>query len=378
MDNNQKKDKFIVTCQLGLESVLEKEINSLGITGTSCGNANVKFHGTLKECYAVNLGVRTGLHVLKHLKTFKSPDYDMLYYQARKIHWHKMFDISKSIRIDVKGRSTNLTNSQFVKHRIKDGIMDTFKKFFDSKRPDINKELPDITVTAYLSGNETSIYLDSSGISLFKRCYRTEHGEAPLKEDLAAGIILLSDWDRKTGVLDPMCGSGTFLIEAYMIANNIPPNLERNFAFQNWFDFDRNIYLSVKEKLKSMIMKSGIKFTGFEINKKTCLIAKGILKKMNLEKSISIINRDFLKTGDLFENYFIVTNPPYDERMKIDDIKGFYKQIGDFLKQRCKNSTASVFTANIDAGKFVGLRTSAKIKLFNGPLEARLLKFGIY
>jgi putative N6-adenine-specific DNA methylase len=256
--------------------------------------------------------------------------------------------------------------------------MDTFRKFFESKRPDISKDNPDISVIAYLSDSEVKIYLDSSGAPLFKRGYRTEHGEAPIKEDLAAGIVLLSGWDKISDVLDPMCGSGTLLIEAYMIANNIPPNLNRNFAFQNWFDYNEKSFLSVKNDLKNKMTSGKVRFKGYDIDKKSVKISNSIIKKLGIEKSFDIRSGDCLKLNEDFSGMFIVTNPPYDERMKVDDIKKLYKDLGDFFKQKCKNSIASVFTANLEAAKFVGLRTSAKIILYNGPLEARLLKFEIY
>jgi putative N6-adenine-specific DNA methylase len=378
LNNKDEGELYVVTCQTGLEEILEKEIHDLGIERTTRGSSIVGFYGTAKDYYTVNMCVRTGLHVLKLLKSFRASDYDMLYYQARKINWHKLFDIGRSIRIDVKGKSRSLTNSQYVIHRIKDGIMDTFRKFFDSRRPDINKDDPDISIIAYLTDSEVKIYLDSSGQPLFKRGYRTEHGEAPIKEDLAAGIILLSGWDLKSDVLDPMCGAGTFLVEAYMIANNIPPNINRSFSFQNWFDYDENLFLATRESLKKRIVNSGVKFHGYEIDAKSFRISNEIMKKLKIEKSMDIKRGDFLKASGDFGGMFIVTNPPYDERLKMDDIKKLYKDLGDFLKQKCKNSNASVFTANLEAAKFVGLRTSAKIKLYNGPLEARLLKFEIY
>ncbi|OHD12823.1 MAG: hypothetical protein A2Y34_01655 [Spirochaetes bacterium GWC1_27_15] len=374
-----EKETYIVTCQSGLENVLAEELKSLGMQVLETNFAMVSFFGTVYDLYKANICLRTALHILKPLKTFNVKDYDILYYQTRKINWHKLFDITKNIRIDVKGKSNTLNNSQYVIHRVKDSILDTFRKFFDSQRPSVDKENPDIGITVYLNENHATIYLDSSGISLFKRGYRNIQSEAPIKEDLAAGILLLSDWDRKKDVFDPMCGTGTFLIEAYMIANNIPPNIDRDFSFTNWFDFDEEIFNKVKEDVKNSIKLTNTNFFGCELDKQTYDKANQVIKKLGFQKNIKIDNVDFRKKDKNYNDIFIITNPPYGERLaKNEDLTQFYKEIGDFLKQKCKNSNASIFTANLEAGKFVGLRTKAKIQLHNGPLEARLLKYELY
>ncbi len=365
------------TCKKGLEEVLGLELKLLGADNIKSGTGFVSFDGNNELLYKANICLRTAIHILKPLKTFYSGDYDNLYYQVKKINWHKLFIYDKTLRIDATGRSSVFKNSQYTIHRIKDGILDTIRKFNNDKRPSINKEDPDIHITAHIEEKKVIIYMDSSGQSLFKRGYRIEHGIAPIKEDLAAGLILLSDWDKEKNVLDPMCGSATFLIEAYQIANNIPCNIKRKFSFMNWNDFDENLYNKIKEELKEKINYKKTDFFGFEKDKKTFNIANKIIKELGYN-NIFIENSDFLKTNKTFENYFIITNPPYGERIKDNDLNTFYKQIGDFLKQKCKNSNASIFTANLIAGKFIGLKTSKKIIIYNGPLEGRLLKFNIY
>lgn len=383
-DSEIDDESYIITCQSGLEDIVSKELIDLGLKEVSIGTQTVSFVGDKYLLYKVNLSLRSGINVLKLLKTFNANDYDILYYQTRKINWHKLFGYDKTIRIDVKGYSPNLNHSQYILHRVKDGIMDTFRKFFDSQRPSISKDEPDIHILVYLNGNKVSIYLDSSGKPLFKRGYRLKHNEAPIKEDLAAGIILQSDWDKISNVLDPMCGSGTFLVESYMIANKIPPNLERKFAFMNWFDYDEGIYKKVKSDLKKGIVKSNTKFYGFDIDPKSIKIANDIVKKLGYEEDIKIERGDFRSIKKEFESYFIVTNPPYGERMQgegldsEEGLKSFYSEIGDFLKKSCKNAIASIFSANLIASKFIGLRTSSKIKLYNGKLEGRHLKFKIF
>ncbi len=375
----EQTNLITATCKKGLEEALSLELKLLGADNINAGTGFVSFDGSNELLYKSNICLRTALHILKPLKTFYSGDYDNFYYQIKKINWHKLFNYDKTLRIDTTGRSSVFKNSQYTIHRIKDGILDTIRKFNDDKRPSINKEDPDIHITAHIEEKKVIIYMDSSGQSLFKRGYRIEHGIAPIKEDLAAGLILLSDWDKEKNVLDPMCGSATFLIEAYQIANNIPCNFKRKFSFMNWNDFDENLYNKIKEELKEKINYKKTGFFGFEKDRMTFNIANRIIKNLGYN-NIIIENIDFLKTNKTFENHFIITNPPYGERSenKNIDLNNFYKQIGDFLKQKCKNSNASIFTANLIAGKFIGLKTSKKIIIYNGPLEGRLLKFNIY
>lgn len=373
----EQNNLITATCKKGLEEVLSFELKSLGAECIKTGTGYVSFYGDTALLYKSNICLRTAIHILKPLKTFYSGNYDNLYYQVKKINWHKLFNYDKTLRIDATGSSSVFKNSQYTIHRVKDGILDTIRKFNNDNRPSINKEDPQIHITAHIEEKKVIIYMDSSGKSLFKRGYRIEHGEAPIKEDLAAGLILLSDWDKEKNVLDPMCGSATFLIEAYQIANNIPCNINRKFSFMNWHDFDENLYNKIKEELKAKINYKKTNFFGFEKDKRTFIIANKIIKELGYN-NIFIENSDFLKTDKIFENQFIITNPPYGDRMKNEDINDFYKQIGDFLKQKCKNSNASIFTANLTAGKFIGLRTSKKIIIYNGPLEGRLLKFNIY
>lgn len=369
--------KIVVTCKKGLELVVLKELKEISAKNIIEGKGFVSCDYSKEILYKSNIKLRAGIHVLLQLKEFYANSYDMLYQYSKKINWHKLFSFNKTLRIDVTGSSAIFKNSQYTTHRIKDAILDTMRKFNNNLRPSIDKENPDIHVVVYVEGKKITIYLGSSGQPLFKRGYRVEHGEAPIKEDLAAGIILLSDWDKKSDVVDPMCGSATFLIEAYMIANNIAPNLNRKFAFQNWIDYDEITFNKIKEEVKNEIKCAKINYTGFEIDKKTFLTAKKIINSLGYSE-IKIYNSNFLETEKKFENSFVISNPPYGERLKTENIIELYKKLGDFLKQRCKGSSVYIFTANLEASKFIGLKTSAKIPLYNGPLEGRLLNFKIY
>ncbi len=369
----------IATCQAGLETVLANEIKNLGIKTVEQGKRQVSFQASLRDIYLCNMALRTAINVLIPVKHFIAHDYDILYYKSRTVNWHELFDVNRSIRIDVKGQSEVLQNSEFTIHRVKDAIADTFKKFASGQRPSVNKNDPDIHVVVYLKKREVTLYLDSSGSPLFKRGYRQIHGVAPLKEDLAAGILMLSDWNGNSNLLDPMCGSGTFLFEAYMIATKTAPNLNRKFAFMNWKNFAETEYEKVKQKLTAQITPTETKIIGVEIDRPTYAKARKIIRNSFPKSGIKVINGDFRDITENYHDFFIISNPPYGERIKIkQDLIALYAELGDFLKQKCKGGKAAIFTANMEAGKRIGLKPSARIKLYNGPMEARLYKFDLY
>lgn len=370
--------KFVATCSTGVEDILSGEIEKFGGTVESKGKNTVSFYGSKEVLYKMNMASRVAVHILKYINNFFFKNTDELYEKIKKIEWERYFDYNKTIRIDLKGNSKHIANSHFGVLRIKDAVVDRFREL-TGERPSISRDIPDIQITVFVDDGSAIVYIDSSGLPLFKRGYRLRHGDAPIKEDLAAGILLLSGYDGTKEFLDPMSGSGTFLFEAYMIACNIAPNLNRIFAFMNWKDYDPELLELLREKLKTEEKRLPSKITGFEKDGKTAILSNNIKKDFFNDKNLRIMTGDFTKITENFENVIIVTNPPYGERIKTDkDISDFYADMGDFFKQRCKDSVANVFTANLEAAKSIGLRCSSRIKLYNGPLEARLLRFDIY
>ena len=324
------------------------------------------------------MSLRSATMVLREIRGFTITDYDMLYHRSKKINWHKLFDNSKSFRVDVKGGSDILHNSQFVVHRVKDAIADTFKNVTDGVRPSVEKENPDISVIVYVDGKNITVYLNGSGEPLFKRGYRKHKGEAPIKEDLAAGLLILAGYNGAQDLYDPMCGSGTFLIEAAMIADNVPPNLNRKFAFENWLDFDKDIFNKVKGALKAGIKKTNVKIFGSDIDLTNIGSAQKNIISAGFEDRISVYRADYKNTDQILNNYCIITNPPYGTRLEIDAPELFYKELGDFLKNKAKQSQAFIFSGDLSASKKIGLRTEFKKKVYNGPIECRLLKYSLW
>ncbi len=370
--------KITATCSSGLEEVLQNEIKDYGANIESVGKNTVQFYADTQLLYKLNMASRTATHFLLLLKQFFFKNADEFYSKMKQIAWEKYFNVNKLIRIDTKGTSFAFRNSHFATLRTKDAVVDRFRNVCGD-RPSVCKDNPEIQITVYLQDNQAVVYLDSSGVPLFKRGYRSVHAQAPLKEDLAAGILMLSGWDKKCRLIDPMCGSGTFLFEAYLMANNIAPNLNRDFAFMHWKNYDRKIYDNAKRELEAQITPVDTQFIGYDIHESPIKLARSIKNKHFPDSDINIIHNDFRRISSDISGSFIIANPPYGERVQTDNrINDFYHEIGDFLKQKCSPGKACILTGNLEAAKNIGLRTSGKIKLYNGPIECRLLTFEMY
>jgi putative N6-adenine-specific DNA methylase len=292
--------------------------------------------------------------------------------------WEQYLKPSGTLAVDATVHSTQFTHSLYIAQKTKDAIVDKFRDN-TGERPSVDLKFPDLKVNVHIDRNTCNISLDSSGDSLHKRGYKIATNIAPINEVLAAGIIMLSGWDGQTYFMDPMCGSGTILAEAAMIACNIPPNLMRKeFAFERWQDWDVDLFEKIEESLLSKTRDFHHKIIGFD--KSPSAVAKAIenIKNAHLEDFVTIKHEDFFKTQRGGENKLhMVFNPPYGERLDLD-MESFYKGIGDTLKQNYPNTDAWFITSNLDALKHVGLRPSRKIHLFNAKLEARLVKYEIY
>jgi len=320
----------------------------------------------------MNMGLRAAIQVLIPIRTFNAREYRLLYFQARRTNWHTYFTAEKTLRIDVNGRSSNLSNTQYVVHRIKDGIVDTFRKLSGGVRPSIEKSEPQIHVVAHLHRNEVTLSLDSSGIPLFKRGYRMVHGDAPIKEDLAAGMLMLADAKGFSGIIDPMCGSGTFLFEGWMLANDVAPNLDRSFSFQHWIDYEPELHRQERENLLSGKRNRGdaIPCFGCDSDPNAVGIARGIRESVFADADIRIEEMPFQEFRESFPGHLVIANPPYGERLGTDtDLPGLYRELGELAKRISPGGKLAVFTANRKAARQIRLRQEETCTLFNGALE---------
>ena len=311
--------------------------------------------------------------------TANSPD--ELYRQAYKTEWEQYFTTNNSFAIDFTIHSPLFSHSQFAALRIKDAIADRFRSLYNNQRPSVDTYDPDFLVQLHISGNECHLLLDSSGQSLHKRGYRTFQVAAPLNEVLAAGMVMLSGWDGQTVLYDPMCGSGTIAIEAALLQRNIAPGLFREkFGFQSWKNYDDKLWKSiVSDALR--LSKPAPDAPIYASDILSSAIKKAVENAQNAGlPDINFFTADFITDKPLIEEPggFIFINPPYGERLEQYQINNFYKDIGNTLKRQYKNYTAWLLTAHLEGLKHIGLQTSKRITLFNGPLECRLVQYKLY
>ena len=371
--------KMIAKTFYGFEEILSEELLKLGAQKIIKGNRNVSFYGDKGFMYKSNISLRTALKIIKPIKEFKFKDIDEYYKKIYEIKWEDYLDFNSSFLINsVVFNSKIFNNSKFTSLKAKDAIVDRFRNKFKN-RPSINSLNPELKIEIHVNRNFCTISLDSSGESLHKRGYKKYNSAAPLNEVLAAGIILMSAWDKKSDLLDPMCGTGTFLIEAAMIARNIAPNLNRlAFAFEKWKDWDNELFETIEESVKSKEIEFEHKLYGFDISGAMIKKAEKNIEISGLGVDIEIVKKDFLtsiKTDN--EKLHVLINPPYDKRISAD-VNQLYKKIGDTLKNNYLYSDVWIITANLKAIKSIGLKSSKKIKLFNANLESRLLNYRIY
>ena len=370
--------KMIAKTFFGFEEILAKELQQLGAQEVEIGTRAVSFKGDKGFMYKANLSLRTALKILKPIYYFKATNDQNLYKGIQGIDWSKYIGENQTFVIDTTIHSDNFKHSQFVSQKAKDAIVDQFREK-TGQRPSIDKDFPDLRINIHIDRDQVSVALDTSGASLHHRGYRTATNIAPINEVLAAGMLLLSGWDGSSDFLDPMCGSGTLLAEAAMIACNIPANINRKeFAFEKWNDWDNDLFDQIIDALMKRTKEFHHTIIGYDKAPSAVQKAKDNIRNANLDDYISIIQGDFFEskkenTGPLH----MVFNPPYGERLNIE-LERFYREIGDTLKNNYPNTNAWFITANLEALKFVGLRPSRKIKLFNGSLEARLVKYEMY
>ena len=361
-----------------MEKILAIELKQLGAMDVYEGNRLVHFTGDKGFMYKANLCLRTALKILKPIFQFRAENEGVLYDKLYHYDWSSLLSYDQTFAIDSVVNGKVFNHSLYVAQRCKDAIVDRFHKDH-GKRPTVDTNHPDIRFHLHIFDQKCSLSLDTSGDSLHHRGYRSLTNIAPINEVLAAGIIMLSDWDQRRDFMDPMCGSGTFLIEAAMMACKIPVNLNRNvFAFEKWKDWDNILFDKIKDsKLNSVVSPVG-KIYGFD--KAPSAIEKSTtnIKNAGLQDFIQVNRANFFNSQKMGDTpLHLLTNPPYGERLN-GDINTLYKKFGDSLKRSFPNTEAWIISSNFEAIKFFGLRPSRKIKLFNGKLETRLYNFPIY
>jgi len=373
-----KNFKMLAKTQYGLEEILAQELRQLGASGVEIGTRNVTFMGDKGFMYKANLCCRTAIKILKPITGFNIFTEEDLYQKVYAIPWENYMDSKGTLAVDATVFSEKFTHSQYVALKTKDAIVDRFRDK-EGHRPDVDLDHPDLRINVHIDRNICTISLDSSGSSLHKRGYKVATTMAPINEVLAAGMILLSGWTGQCDFMDPMCGGGTILTEAAMIACNIPANLNRKeFGFENWPDFDVDLYELIEGAALKKIRDFNFKIYGYDKDGRTLERAKENIESANLQEFITIREQDFFESKKETDRpIHIVFNPPYDERLAAN-VEELYGSIGTTLKHGYPGTQAWMITSNMEALKHVGLRPSRKIKLYNGKLESKFVRYEMY
>ena len=361
----------------GLEEVLAKELTQLGANNIEVGRRMVSFTGDKEMMYRANFALRTAIRILKPIKHFTAGNADEVYNAVKEIAWEDYLTPEGSFAVDAVVFSDEFRHSKFVAYRVKDAIVDYFREK-TGKRPSVRINNPDLSLNIHIAQDHCTLSLDSSGESLHRRGYRQEAVEAPLNEVLAAGMILLTGWHGECDLIDPMCGSGTIPIEAALIARNIAPGVFRKeYAFEKWGDFDRELFDKVYND-DSQEREFSHKIYGYDINRHANEIATRNVKAAGLSRDIVLQVRPFEEFEQPTEKAIMVTNPPYGERITTDDLLGLYRTIGERLKHAFSGNEAWILSYRDECFDQIGLKASEKIPLFNGALACQFRKYQLF
>ena len=369
--------KLIAKTFAGLEEVLAQELTDLGAEGVEKGNRMVVFRGDKEMMYRANFCLRTALRILKPIESFKASDADDIYDRVKAMDWDKYMDNTDTFLVDAVVYSENFRHSKFAAYRVKDAIADYFREK-TGKRPNVRMDNPDIKINLHISDNDVTISLDSSGESLHHRGYKTKNVAAPLNEVLAAGIIKLSGWNGDMDFIDPMCGSGTLPIEAALIARNIYPGVfRREFGFERWKDFDRELFEEIYND-DSQEREFSHHIYGYDINHQCVGIAQDNVKSAGVQDIVIVAQQDVRNFSGMNHKAVMVTNPPYGERITTEDILSLYADLGTVLKRHFAGGDAWILSYHEECFDKIGFRPSTKIALYNGPLACELRKYQVF
>lgn len=372
-----KNYKLIAKTFSGLEDVLAKEVKRIGGQNVRRGNRAVFYEGDLEMIYKSNYHLRAALRILREIEYFQFKDVDQFYLKCKNVKWKNYFDVDQNFVINSNVvTSRDFNNSMFASLKVKDAIADYFRENF-GKRPSVDTDNPDIIINVHIFQNNCTLSIDTTGESLHKRGYRVKQGDAPLSEVLAAGMIMLAGWYGNSDFMDPMCGSGTLAVEAAMIAQNIPPQkFRKEFAFKNWNNFDQDLW----DKVTEPVEKREFRYTIYasDISGSNLLNAQSNARRAAVFNKIKFQKCDFNDLEIELDGATIITNPPYGERLRLEDLDGLYSMIGERFKHQYPDNSAWLLTSATESLKYVGLKPATKVDLFNGPLKCKFNKYELF
>ena len=375
---SNKKFTLVAKTFFGLEEVLAEELNQLGASNVEILTRAVSFEADKALMYKACLHLRTALRVIMPISTFRARDENELYLEVQKINWEDYLDKEGTFAVDSTVNSNTFRHSKYIALKTKDAVVDQFRDKYDT-RPSIHVKSPDLRINLRIKGQDCTLSIDASGDAMFKRGYRVKTVKAPMNEVLAAGLLKLSGWQTEMPLIDPMCGSGTILIEAALMARNIPPLSFRNiFGFMMWPDFDQKLWADIKNEAKEQIKETEMILRGSDISVDAIQAARENISAAGVEDDIIVSRKTFSETKALTPSGMLITNPPYGERLETEKLNAFYSNFADHLKQNFQGYDAWIISAALEALKHIRLRASRKMTLFNGSLECKFLKFEMY
>jgi putative N6-adenine-specific DNA methylase len=371
-------NKYFATCPRGLENLLQDELTAVGASQTKAIHGGVHFSGDWPVCYRANLESRLATRILWQIARAPYVDEEEVYELASRQRWADLFDVTKTFRVVTTAIKSPLRSLDFVTLRVKDAICDRFRAKVN-ERPNIDTRNPDVRVHLFLTEGEATLYLDTSGQPLWQRGLRKASVEAPLKENLAAGILKLSGWQPGTPLVDPMCGSGTFLLEAVQMALDNAPGLGRAFGFEMLAGFDSTAWAAIRQAAMARCKEpEPLDIRGYDIDEKAVRATRRNLQEAGFGGCVTVDCMDMLEAEPLTGHGIMVANPPYGERIgEQDELAAFYPLLATALKRNWSGWSCYFFTADMRLPKLLRLKPSRKTPLFNGPLECRLFEISM-
>ncbi|MBS1736673.1 MAG: class I SAM-dependent RNA methyltransferase [Bacteroidetes bacterium] len=382
MHSFNKSGRIIITCSKGNAPSLQKEVEELGYKLKDFFQTGIQLSGTLNDCIRLNLNLRCANHILFSLKSFECRDAAQLYNVVSKdIQWENIIDESGYFSVTSNVQNETITNSLYANVKVKDAIADRFMSI-KNRRPDSGSKTDKIVINLFWKNNQAEIFLDTSGETLSKHGYRKIPGRAPMMESLAAATILATNWNRTAPFINPMCGSGTLAIEAALIATNRKPGLYRdNYAFMHILGFEDTFYVKEKIFLTEQILDiAGLIIIANDISEDAINIAKINAGAAGVAELITFDLNDFNEINIPVEKDGVIFfNPEYGDRLGEEPaLEKTYREMGDFMKQKCKGYSGFIFTGNLNLAKKIGLKPKKRIEFYNGKIECRLLEYELY
>ena len=378
MRSSSRPEAFFAPCPRGLEALLAKELASFGARAPEVTSGGVGFSANWETCYRANLWSRIASRVLWRVAEFDYRSEDDIYAAARAVNWFELFDVNRTLRVYVTAQKSPVKSLEFVTLRVKDAVCDRFRDDV-GRRPNVERADPDVRVHVFLDEKRGALYLDTSGEALFKRGWRMQTVEAPLRENLAAGLVMLSGWKFEEPLLDPMCGGATILVEAAAMARGRAPGMKRSFGFEKLDSFNASLWKALREEASSPAQKAPrLQLFGSDSDATALTAARRNLGAAGVERWVTLEASDVLSRKAPADSGVMIANPPYGERIgESEELSRFYPKLGDALKRNFAGWNCYFFTADRRMEKLIRLSTTRRTVLYNGPIECRLFEFKV-